>query len=198
MRPIFTIHAGEYLVGQHIEQKFRDLLVWIPSKDTGIDFLITNRNKPSVLSVSLQVKMSKDHKAVLAKSDFEKSVVAGGWVTLSHKKLFDSTADYWVFILVSYERKFYPQFIVIPPNDLLNRLVRIHGESDSYRLYPNVITKNRALDSRDLSSADKERFVRGEIEIGDRDLSSYLNNWEMLEKLQARRHVNYCHYGPLR
>ena len=51
MQPIFTIHAGEYLVGSHIEQKIRDksgnkFNVWIPSKDTGIDVLVTNHDNP--------------------------------------------------------------------------------------------------------------------------------------------------------
>src|SRR5690554_1866372 len=45
MQPLFTIHAGEYLVGSHIEQHLRDpngdkVNVWVPSKDTGIDLLV--------------------------------------------------------------------------------------------------------------------------------------------------------------
>ena len=43
MRPIFTVHAGEFLVGEHIEKKFPELNVWIPSKDTGVDLLVTNK-----------------------------------------------------------------------------------------------------------------------------------------------------------
>jgi hypothetical protein len=37
MKTLFTIHAGEYLVGSHIEQHFRRVNVWIPSRDTGVD-----------------------------------------------------------------------------------------------------------------------------------------------------------------
>jgi hypothetical protein len=36
MKPIFTIHAGEYLVGSYIEEHYKYFNVWIPSKDTGI------------------------------------------------------------------------------------------------------------------------------------------------------------------
>ena len=54
MKPIFTIHAGEYLVASYIEQKFKRFNVWIPSKDTGIDLLITDSNNKK--TVSLQVK----------------------------------------------------------------------------------------------------------------------------------------------
>jgi hypothetical protein len=35
MKPIFTIHAGEYLVGSHIESKFKKLNVWLPTKARG-------------------------------------------------------------------------------------------------------------------------------------------------------------------
>ena len=48
MQPLFTIHAGEYLVGSHIEQHLRDpngdkVNVWVPSKDTGIDLLVADK-----------------------------------------------------------------------------------------------------------------------------------------------------------
>lgn len=43
MRPLFTIHAGEYVVGEFIENNLGDLNVWIPAKDTGIDLLVTNK-----------------------------------------------------------------------------------------------------------------------------------------------------------
>src|SRR5205807_9167176 len=42
MRPLFTVHASELLVGQHIEQSFKGKNVWIPTKDSGVDLLITN------------------------------------------------------------------------------------------------------------------------------------------------------------
>ena len=34
MRPLFTIHAGEYLAGLHV-QKTLKLNAWIPAKDRG-------------------------------------------------------------------------------------------------------------------------------------------------------------------
>ena len=42
MKSLFSIHAGEYLVGSHIEKSYPKWNVWIPSKDTGIDLLVTN------------------------------------------------------------------------------------------------------------------------------------------------------------
>ncbi len=44
MRPLFTIHAGEYLVGSEIEQHFKKekLNVWIPSRGADIDLLVSD------------------------------------------------------------------------------------------------------------------------------------------------------------
>ena len=58
MRPLFTVHAGEFLVGQHIERKFKRTNVWVPTKDVGVDLLVTNAT--STKAVSLQVKFSRD------------------------------------------------------------------------------------------------------------------------------------------
>ena len=38
MRPMFTVHAGEFLVGQYIEGKLKKN-VWLPTKDVGVDLL---------------------------------------------------------------------------------------------------------------------------------------------------------------
>ena len=59
MTPLFTIHAGEYLVGLYIEHHYRKQLnVWIPSKDTGIDLLVSDHQNRR--TASLQVKFGKD------------------------------------------------------------------------------------------------------------------------------------------
>jgi hypothetical protein len=58
MKPLFTIHAGEYLVGEYIERHFKQVNVWLPARDTGIDLLISDLLNRRV--VSIQVKYSKD------------------------------------------------------------------------------------------------------------------------------------------
>ncbi len=58
MKPLFTIHGGEYLVGSHIELHFNRVNVWIPSRDKGADLLVSDRHNRR--SLSLQVKSSKD------------------------------------------------------------------------------------------------------------------------------------------
>src|SRR6266581_2772997 len=66
MKPIFSIHAGEYLVGTHIEENYKNLNVWLPTKDTGIDLLVTDQTNSK--NVSLQVKFSKDFLGSLGSS----------------------------------------------------------------------------------------------------------------------------------
>lgn len=109
IRPIFTVHAGEYLVGEFIEKKFKSLNVWIPSKDTGIELLITNKQNNEC--VSLQVKFSKDF---LLKEDFK----SGGWWTFNREKLKNSQADYWVLVIYQYRTK-ESDFIILQSKILL-------------------------------------------------------------------------------
>ncbi len=58
MKPLFTIHEGEFLVGDRIIRKFGNQYdVWVPAKDSGVDLLVTptsGTGKP----VKLQVKSS--------------------------------------------------------------------------------------------------------------------------------------------
>jgi len=179
MRPLFTVHAGEFLVGEFIEKSFRSLNVWIPSKDTGIDLLVTNKRNSS--TVSLQVKLSRDYKVPEAANDFDRSLLAAGWLTLAHDKIAKSTADYWVIVLVSHERKMQPQFIVIPPSELLKRLVAIHGLSKNYQVYPWVTKSKVALEGRGLLKAEKKALAAGSLALGHRDLSEFLGNWSALQ-----------------
>lgn len=182
MRPLFTIHAGEFIVGELIERSFPELNVWIPSKDTGIDLLVTDKNN-SCRPISLQVKLSRDYKAAEALNDLDRRLVALGWLTLNHDKIKKSPADYWVFVLVSHERKRQPYFIVIQPQELLRRLVAIHGEAERYHFYPWVMDSGLVLDGRGLSVKDKKTLAADGVVDGERDLSQYLGNWECLKNL---------------
>jgi len=77
MKLLFTIHAGEYLVGSHIEERFRHAHVWVPSRDSGIDLLVTDRRNRR--AVSLQVKFSKDFLVTHMGPAFQKELRACGW-----------------------------------------------------------------------------------------------------------------------
>lgn len=181
MRPLFTIHAGEFLVGEFLEKNFPKLNVWIPSKDTGIDLLVTNSTNTN--SISLQVKLSRDYRSHQSNDPFESTLTAGGWFTLKHDKIANSKADFWVFILVSHDKKIKPTHIVIRPKDLLTRLVAIHGKAARYNFYAWVKGTNLALDGRGLSKSEKQQLLNGTFELGARNFSQFLECWNPIKEL---------------
>src|SRR5689334_8332018 len=97
MKPIFTIHAGEYLVAATLERQFPQYHIWLPSKDSGIDLLLTKHDNTK--TCSLQVKFSKDFSTTHTKEIFRPDIKGAGWWTLNRKKIVSSKSDFWVFIL---------------------------------------------------------------------------------------------------
>ena len=170
MRPIFALHAGEYLVGDYLEKTFKDFRVWLPSKDTGVDLLVTDKEHRK--AVSLQVKFSKDFMDV----NFE----AIGWWTLKSDKLAKSVADLWVFALYNFDEKNIHN-IIIPPLRLLAILQALHGGQKLFQTYMCVSKTNRCWATRGLNKEDTERVSTGSYENSARDLTEYLDNWEPLK-----------------
>ena len=123
MQPLFTIHAGEYLVGSYIESHFKRYNVWVPSKDTGIDLLVTDSKNDK--TVSLQVKYSKDWTTTHMKPEFNNRFKAWGWWTLNRTKIKSSKADLWIFVMQSFAHKTI-ECVIIPPKTLLEILDKIH------------------------------------------------------------------------
>ena len=181
MQPLFTIHAGEYLVGSYIEKHFKKYNVWVPSKDTGIDLLVTNSKNNK--TVSLQVKYSKDYTATHMKSEFHDSFKAWGWWTLNRKKIKTSKADLWVFVMQSFAQKTV-ECVVIPPNTLLEILENIHGKKKLYQSYMWVRGDNKCWETRGLKKPEKRLLADNDCEDPTRNLTQYLNNWKLMtEKL---------------
>ncbi len=184
MRPLFTIHAGEFVVGEYIERHFRSLNVWIPSKDTGIDLLVTN--KENSCTISLQVKLSRDYRAPEAITDFERRTIAAGWLNFRRDKIQESTANFWVIVLVSCERRLPPQFIIIPPGKLLEHLTKVDGnELERHHFYPWVTNDNRALNGRGINPTERGKLAEHGSIPEKRDLTAYLNNWGALKSLAS-------------
>ena len=179
MKPLFTIHAGEYLVGEHIERTFPRWNLWLPSKDTGVDLLVTNAKNRK--SASLQVKFSKDfnpgHKSPLLQS----RLLAAGWWSLDLRKIRQSEADFWVFVLPSFVEK-QISFIILPPSELLRRFKAIHRPStqrvDSYL---RVTKTKRCWEARGLPSADQDLIALDRFANKNRDFTAFLNAWEQIE-----------------
>jgi hypothetical protein len=114
MKPIFSVHAGEYLVATHIEENYKHLNVWLPSKDTGVDILVTD--KANRRTLSLQVKFSNDFLGSLGNSTSDAVVAkvkAGGWWTFNQKKLSSSVADLWILVLYRFTKRDYDFIIMV-------------------------------------------------------------------------------------
>jgi hypothetical protein len=182
MRALFTVHAGEYLVGTFIEQRFRRVNAWVPSRDTGIDLLVSDgRNRRTV---SLQVKFSKDFLVTHMGPDFQRQLRACGWWTINRDKLRSSSADYWVFVLQGFASRTV-DFVIIPPGALWQRLKSIHGSQKTIQSYLWVTEKAQCWETRGLSRTDQLLIAHGGYNGRLRDLTRWLNNWSPLERLNA-------------
>lgn len=180
MKPLFTIHAGEYLTAEHIERTYPHLHVWVPTRDTGIDLLLTNPSNRKQLS--LQVKYSKDFRVTHVAAGLQPKLRACGWWTLRADKIAQSPADYWVMVLYGFARGSI-DYIVIKPSELLARLRRIHGEVDRVQTYLWTTEAGRCWETRGLKKQDHQAIADASFHQASRDFSKFLGHWACLEKL---------------
>lgn len=179
MKPIFTVHAGEFVVAEYIERKFPYLNVWIPSKDTGIDLLVTD--KQNTKAVSLQIKFSKDFSVA---DELSTSTKATGWWKLDSNKLESSKADFWVFVLYCFESRNY-DFVVIRPAEILSRFNFLGRSGKNIHCYLRVTSDSKCWDTRGLGKQDLLHIENNTFSDHSRDLSPFLNNWNLvLQQLQ--------------
>ncbi|MCB0724360.1 MAG: hypothetical protein KDC73_06620 [Ignavibacteriae bacterium] len=186
MRPIFTIHAGEYLVASELEKnksfKKSNANIWIPGKDTGIDLLLTD--KTNRRTVSLQVKFSKSFEPVSDNPEIRKRVRSQGWWIINSKKLKLSLADFWVFVTYSFDTK-QNDFIIVKPKEFYAFLRKLKNKPDkngSYHLYSCVTRNDKALETRGLSKKELEGYYFNFYNSPTRNLTKFLNNWNILLK----------------
>ena len=177
MKPLFTVHAGEFLVACKIERKFRHVNIWVPAKDTGIDLLITNSKNTK--RVSLQVKFSRAYVS-------DKGLRTGFW-TLTRQKIKDSKADFWVFVLVEAVSGSH-DFIIISPDDLLKRLGCLHSKGATLRTYFCMTPatrgrKSKCYETRGLKEQHLRAIAEGRFEDDARDFTKYLGIWEPMKAL---------------
>lgn len=174
MRPIFTIHAGEYLVGAEIEDAFPHLRVWVPSKDKGIDLLVTDSHYRT--KATLQVKFSKDHLASGKESSATWTIQSGGWWQFKRDKLASSEADYWVLVLSDIRSRKH-DYVIVKPQELARRYAAIAPEGSLIQSYFWVTQAGRCWETRSLGKADRERICTGAFVHKERDFTSFLNRW---------------------
>ena len=179
MKPIFTIHAGEYLVGSFIEKHLNNCKVWLPSKDTGIDLLVTNLRARKY--VGIQVKFSKDFLVTNMSSIFREGLLACGWWTLDRDKIKKSNADFWIFVLYSFDIR-EPQYLIIKPKKLLSLLKAIHGNTKKINAYFWVTKKHKCWETRELSTKEQHLIVDHSYKNSLRDFTRYLEDWDSIKK----------------
>ena len=181
MRPLFTIHGGEYLVGSHIERNYKHVNVWIPSRDTGVDLLVSDSR--SKRAISLQVKFSKDYLVTDMGAEFQKNLRACGWWTINRKKLRSSPANLWILVLLGFERHS-TDFIIIPPKRLLQFLKGIHGpKDDPIQSYIWVTEDDECWETRGLGRKEQLQIANGSYDNPRRSLGQWHNVWTPIEKL---------------
>lgn len=179
MRPLFTVHAGEFLVGSEVERRLPGAHVWLPSKDTGIDLLVTNSR--NTRSVSLQVKYSRDY------AMFHKGLLACGWWTLDRGKLRVSPADLWVLVLLPFRPgegldRTDVQYVIMSPKILAERMGSIHGRARAVQSYLWVTQEKRCWEVRGVTRKAVAGMVEGRSADRRREFTRYLNAWELLAR----------------
>jgi hypothetical protein len=180
--PIFTIHAGEYLVGTYLERTFSGCRVWVPSKDSGIDLLITD--EACSRAVPLQVKYSRDYTDSSPADPTRRLITRATFITVKRDKLVASPARYWIIVLHSFATKD-PRFVVIAPEELLKRIEAHHGRRANYILYFNVVSESKCWEMRAPRAEMKAALDAGTI-TRSRDFTDALDNWSQIRHELAR------------
>jgi len=185
MRSLFTIHAGEFLVGSEIERKFPHVNIWLPAKDTGIDLLVSNSTNSK--TVSLQVKFSRDYLVTHIKEvALQQKLRAFGWWTPTRKQIQQPRAQYWVFVLLGFDNRT-TDFVIIKPDDLLKRLDAINKKAmDKFQSYFWVTRDGECYETRGLGRSDQLLIAAGKYKNDARDFTAYLTDWSPIKELNGR------------
>jgi hypothetical protein len=106
-------------------------------------------------------------------------IKSGGWWTLNHDKLKQSTADLWVLVLYGFSREH--DFVVIEPGQLLQRYERLGKMSGTIQSYVWVTKDGRCWETRGLGRVEQNDIATGNFQNDVRNLTPFLNNWRPLE-----------------
>lgn len=176
MKPLFTIHEGEFLVGDHIIRKLSGKYdVWVPAKDEGVDLLITaKRGRPK--PVKLQVKFSRGYDPKRVSSE---NLLAWGWFTLNPTKIKRSRADLWVFVILTLQHQ--AHYILVPTQELKKRIPKRHPAV--WHLYLAAFRGKRCYDVRGLVKSEIATAITDGVADSARDYSDYLGNWRLLDQV---------------
>jgi hypothetical protein len=106
-------------------------------------------------------------------------LISCGWWTLNREKIEASPADYWIFVLHTFNQQ-NMQFVIITPKELKKRLDFIHPETKSIQTYLWVTAKQECWEARGLKKKSTNSIVAGNY-LGRgkniRNFTEFLNNW---------------------
>ncbi len=178
MKPLFTIHEGEFLVGEQISRQFGDQYeVWIPAKDDGIDLLVTHRTKRKP-GVRIQVKHSRGFEPRHSLPR-EHADCVRGWYTLNPAKIRSSCADVWVFVILTLRHE--KHFIVLPTATLRQRIPS--NTKGPWHIYLSIWKDKKCFNTRDLSQSLLLKAIQGGAIKKRLNYSDFVNNWQAIHRL---------------
>lgn len=184
MRPFFSLNAGEYLVVAHIERYFKRVDAWLPTRDTGVDLLVSDRQGRR--TVGLQVKYSKDFLVTSRPGrfgpEYQKKLRACGWWTVDRNKLRDSRADYWILVLQGFAARS-EDHVIIPQTVLWRRLRNRTPTKRKVHVFMWVTEDRQCWETRSLTRSDEHRILYGEYRSTEREYTEWLNNWKPIARL---------------
>jgi len=188
MKQSYAINDGEFLVGICLSDEIKNCDLWIPAKDRGVDFLLTNKDDYK-RNVSLQVKYSTDHLPTHSPEEIKFYHSCGFWnfgqadieKSINDPKNNKKPADFWVIAIHSFfGRK--TDCIVITPDDLYKRFSKFKKIEKTYFW----ITKDgKCFETRGLNKQQLNLLLEGKYNSIDpaRNFTKYLNNWEPVKKI---------------
>ena len=137
------------------------------------------------------MKFSKDFLVTHGKLDHQTKLISCGWWALNKQKLQNSTANFWVFVLHSFNDKNI-QYVVIDPKTLYNRLNDLHLKNNNINIiqtYLWVTTtgttgKPECWETRGLKKEQQDAIANNDTcHINKtRNFTEFLNNWDLVEE----------------
>jgi hypothetical protein len=115
--------------------------------------------------------------------EFQKPLRACGWWTINKRKVESSPADFWVFVLLGFEKRI-PDFVVVPI-EALRRRMRTHTQQ-IIQSYLWVTNDERCWEARGLPREKQLQIAAAKFAESRRDFTKWLNNWAPVSKLNEQ------------
>jgi hypothetical protein len=173
VRNLWSLEPGECLVAEEIMNRLKDVEVYFPIRDVGVDLLVVRGKK----HVGIQVKESRYYISRRWKSGH----VGHSWQQLKKIKFEKGKGkiDFYVFLTylpIEGEHKlstFGYKFLVVPSNEVEKRLeIKDPGKSHIFSFCFHFQDRN-VWDENVMARLDDQRT----------DYSKFLNAWEQVDKV---------------